>query len=146
MKKKQFVYWISLILGLTLLFAGGSNVARADTSADVDSAIASGVKLTAQKETLDAWDAAILATSDNGITDAQAQNAYNDIVTTNYFLSGEDHGYAGVSNVAGVIGLRALGKIRPTLIKRIWWGRLLTIHWHKRRSRIYILWLTTWKL
>ncbi len=49
MKKKQFVYWISLILGLTLLFAGGSNVARADTSADVDSAIASGVKLTAQK-------------------------------------------------------------------------------------------------
>ncbi|WP_367334221.1 DUF5776 domain-containing protein [Lentilactobacillus sp.] len=117
MKKKQFVYWISLILGLTLLFAGGSNVARADTSADVDSAIASGVKLTAQKETLDAWDAAILATSDNGITDAQAQNAYNDIVTTNYFLSGEDHGYAGVSNVAGVIGLRALGK-DPTNINK----------------------------
>lgn len=108
MKKKQFIYWVSLVVGMFLVFVGGETFAQADTAADVDSAITTGVKLTAQKDTLDAWDAAILATSDDGITDAQAQNAYQDIITTNGFLSGNPQDLSGVSNVAGVIGLRAL--------------------------------------
>lgn len=86
MKKKQLIYWISLVMGMFLLAIGGGNFAKADTAANVDSAIVTGVKLTAQKDTLDAWDAAILATSDGGITDAQADNAYQDIVTTNGFF------------------------------------------------------------
>lgn len=110
MKKKQLVYWISLVVGMFLLFVGGGNFVKADTAADVDSAITTGVKLTSQKTSLDAWDAAILATSDNGITDAETQNAYNTIITTNGFISGKDQDLAGVSNVAGMIGLRALGK------------------------------------
>ena len=110
MKKKQFICWLSLVVGMFLLFIGGSNFVKADTATDVDSAITTGVKLTSQKKTLDAWDAAILATSDNGITDAQTQNAYNTIITTNGFISGNEQSLAGVSNVAGMIGLRALGK------------------------------------
>lgn len=125
MKKKQLIYWISLVMGMFLLVIGGGNFAKADTAADVDSAIATGVKLTAQKDTLDAWDAAILATSDGGITDAQADNAYQDIVTTNGFLSGNTQDLSGVSNVAGVIGLRALGKDPANVEKKDLIGQVI---------------------
>lgn len=125
MKKKQLIYWISLVMGMFLLVIGGGNFAKADTAADVDSAIATGVKLTAQKDTLDAWDAAILATSDGNITDSQADNAYQDIVTTNGFLSGNTQDLSGVSNVAGVIGLRALGKDPANVEKKDLVGQVI---------------------
>ncbi|GAD16946.1 DUF5776 domain-containing protein [Lentilactobacillus otakiensis] len=125
MKKKQLIYWISLVMGMFLLAIGGGNFAKADTAANVDSAIVTGVKLTAQKDTLDAWDAAILATSDGGITDAQADNAYQDIVTTNGFLSGNTQNLSGVSNVAGVIGLRALDKDPANVEKKDLVGQVI---------------------
>lgn len=125
MKKKQFIYWVSLVVGMFLVFVGGEAFAQADTAADVDSAITTGVKLTAQKDTLDAWDAMILATSDNGITDAQAQNAYQDIITTNGFLSGTVQDPSGVSDVAGVIGLRALGKDPANVEKKDLVGQVI---------------------
>lgn len=125
MKKKQFIYWVSLVVGMFLVFVGGESFAQADTDADVDSAITTGVKLTAQKDTLDAWDAMILATSDNGITDAQAQNTYQDIITTNGFLSGTVQDPSGVSDVAGVIGLRALAKDPANVEKKDLVGQVI---------------------
>ncbi|WP_461244938.1 DUF5776 domain-containing protein [Secundilactobacillus muriivasis] len=111
MNKKRLIYWISLILGVFLLFIGGSSVAKADTASDVDSAIATGVNNTAQKgDSLGPWDAPILAMSSNGITDAQAQAIYQTIIQNNRTISGVDTGAKAVSDVAAIIGLSAIGK------------------------------------
>lgn len=107
MKKKQLVYWMSLILGVFLLFIGSGSIAKADTASDVDAAINTGVNYTAQKgNSLGAWDAPILAMSPNGITDAQAQTIYNAIISGNKTLGGS----GTVSDTAAIVGLRAIGK------------------------------------
>lgn len=101
MKKKQLVYWMSLILGVFLLFIGGGSIAKADTASDVDVAINTGVNYTAQKgNSLGAWDAPILAMSPNGITDAQAQTIYNAIISGNKTLGGS----GTVSDTAAMSG------------------------------------------
>ncbi|EHO51423.1 DUF5776 domain-containing protein [Lentilactobacillus kisonensis] len=110
MNKKRLIYWISLILGVFLLFIGGSSVAKADTASDVDAAIATGVNYTAQKSKFGGWDAPIFALSNNGITNTQAQNGYQAILAHNDYISGGHEGYMGITDVAAIISLRALGK------------------------------------
>ncbi|GHP13852.1 hypothetical protein YK48G_12770 [Lentilactobacillus fungorum] len=111
MEKKHFVYWLALIMGVFLFIAGGHNSVKADLTTDVDQAITTGVTTIANKEnTIDAWDATALAMSENGISDTQIQAAYHTITTNNDYLSGGDEGLNGVSNVAAINGLKAIGK------------------------------------
>lgn len=110
MKKKQFISWFALLMGVFLLFFAGDSQVKADTASDVDSAISIGVNYTSNKTTLDSWDASILAFSNSGLTDAQAQNFYNNVITNNPFISGKEPVGSSIGNVAAVNGLRAIGK------------------------------------
>lgn len=111
MRRKQFLYWVSIVLGIFLIFFGGSNLSRADTATDVNSEISSGLTNIAQKGSkIDAWDATCLVFGDDGITDSQAQNAYSSILKNNDFLSGGNQGLNGISNVSAINGLAAIGK------------------------------------
>jgi len=111
MKRKQFLYWYSIVLGIFLIFFSGGNSARADTASDVNSAISTGLTEIAQRGSqIDAWDATCLVFGDNGITDLQAQYAYKSILKNNDFLSGGSQGLNGISDVSAVNGLVAIGK------------------------------------
>lgn len=139
MKRKQFLYWFSIVLGIFLIFFSGGNSSRADaasdfssaistglteiaqqgsqidsgadTASDVDSAISTGLTEIAQRGSqIDAWDATCLVFGDNGITDLQAQYAYKSILKNNDFLSGGSQGLNGISDVSAVNGLVAIGK------------------------------------
>ncbi|AFR22764.1 DUF5776 domain-containing protein [Lactobacillus helveticus] len=139
MKRKQFLYWFSIVLGIFLIFFSGGNSSRADaasdfssaistglteiaqqgsqidsgadTASDVDSAISAGLaEIIAQKGSkIDAWDATCLVFGDR-ITDLQAQYAYKSILNNNDFLSGGSQGLNGISDVSAVNGLVAIGK------------------------------------
>lgn len=111
MKRKQFLYWLSIVLGIFLIFFSGGNSSRADTASDVNSAISTGLTEIAQQGSqIDAWDATCLVFRDNGITDLQAQYAYKSILKNNDFLSGGSQGLNGISDVSAVNGLVAIGK------------------------------------
>lgn len=111
MKRKQFLYWLSIVLGIFLIFFSGGNSSRADTASDVNSAISTGLTEIAQQGSqIDAWDATCLVFGDNGITDLQAQYAYKSILKNNDFLSGGSQGLNGISDVSAVNGLVAIGK------------------------------------
>ena len=111
MKRKQFLYWLSIVLGIFLIFFSGGNSARADTASDVNSAISTGLtEITQRGSQIDAWDATCLVFGDNGITDLQAQYAYKSILKNNDFLSGGSQGLNGISDVSAVNGLVAIGK------------------------------------
>lgn len=111
MRRKQFLYWVSIVLGIFLIFFGGSDLSRADTATDVNSEIYSGLTNIAQKGSkIDGWDATCLVFGDDGITDSQAQNAYSSILKNNDFLSGGNQGLNGISDVSAVNGLVAIGK------------------------------------
>lgn len=111
MKRKQFLYWLSIVLGIFLIFFSGGNSSRADTASDVNSAISTGLTEIAQQGSqIDAWDATCLVFGDNGITDLQAQNAYKSILKNNDFLSGGSQGLNGISDVSAVNGLVAIDK------------------------------------
>ncbi|MPW15207.1 DUF5776 domain-containing protein [Lactobacillus helveticus] len=139
MKRKQFLYWFSIVLEIFLIFFSGGNSSRADAASDVNSAISNGLTEIAQKGSqidsradtasdvnsaistglteiaqkgsqIDAWDATCLVFGDNGITDLQAQYAYKSILKNNDFLSGGSQGLNGISDVSAVNGLVAIGK------------------------------------
>ncbi|MDN6125886.1 MAG: DUF5776 domain-containing protein, partial [Lactiplantibacillus plantarum] len=138
MKRKQFLYWLSIVLGIFLIFFSGGNSSRADTASDVNSAISTGLTEIAQQGSqidsgadtaldvdsaisaglaeivqkgskIDAWDATCLVFGDR-ITDSQAQYAYESILKNNDFLSGGSQGLNGISDVSAVNGLVAIGK------------------------------------
>ncbi|NAS34478.1 DUF5776 domain-containing protein [Lactobacillus helveticus] len=139
MKRKQFLYWFSIVLGIFLIFFSGGNSSRADaasdfssaistglteiaqqgsqidsgadTASDVDSAISAGLAeiIAQQGSKIDAWDATCLVFGDR-ITDLQAQYAYKSILNNNDFLSGGSQGLNGISDVSAVNGLVAIGK------------------------------------
>ena len=138
-KRKQFLYWFSIVLEIFLIFFSGGNSSRADTASDVNSAISTGLTEIAQQGSqidsradtasdvnsaistglteiaqkgsqIDAWDATCLVFGDNGITDLQAQYAYKSILKNNDFLSGGSQGLNGISDVSAVNGLVAIGK------------------------------------
>ena len=111
MKKKQFISWFALLMGVFLLFFAGGSQVKGDTATDVNSEISSGLTNIAQKGSkIDAWDATCLVFGDDGITDSQAQNAYSSILKNNDFLSGGSQGLNGISNVSAINGLAAIGK------------------------------------
>lgn len=111
MRRKRFLYWLSVVLGIFLIFFGGGNLTSADTVSDVNSAISTGLTEIAQQGSqIDAWDATCLVFGDNGITDLQAQYAYKSILKNNDFLSGGSQGLNGISDVSAVNGLVAIGK------------------------------------
>ena len=138
MKRKQFLYWLSIVLGIFLIFFSGGNSSRADTASDVNSAISTGLTEIAQQGSqidsgadtaldvdsaisaglaeivqkgskIDAWDATCLVFGDR-ITDLQAQYVYKSILKNNDFLSGGSQGLNGISDVSAVNGLVAIGK------------------------------------
>lgn len=133
MKRKQFLYRFSIVLGIFLIFFSGGNSSRADAASAynygltkvkgpqknsevytvsdaVDSAISAGLAKIAQKgPKIDAWDATSLVLGDR-ITDLQAQYAYESILKNNDFLSGGSQGLDGISDVSAVNGLVAIGK------------------------------------
>lgn len=108
MKKKQFISWFALLMGVFLLFFAGGSQVKADTASDVDSAIDYGTNIIRQNKSIDAWGGVCLSVSDGGITDAQTQNVYNTIVSSNGFISGKN--VNGTSDDAATIGLAVLGK------------------------------------
>ena len=140
MKRKQFLYRFSIVLGIFLIFFSGGNSSRADTAPHVNSAISTGLTEIAQQGSqidsradttsdavdsaisaglaeiaqkgpkINAWDATCLVFGDNGITDSQAQYAYESILNNNDFLSGGSQGLYGISDVSAVNGLVAIGK------------------------------------
>ncbi|NRO04578.1 DUF5776 domain-containing protein [Lactobacillus helveticus] len=133
MKRKQFLYRFSIVLGISLIFFSGGNSSRADVASAynygltkvkgpgpnsevytvsdaVDSAISAGLAEIAQKgPKIDAWDATCLVFGDR-ITDSQAQYAYESILKNNDFLSGGSQGLNRISDVSAVNGLVAIGK------------------------------------
>lgn len=108
MKKKQFISWFALLMGVFLLFFAGGSQVKADTASDVDSAIDYGTNIIRQNKSIGAWGGVCLSVSDGGITDAQTQNVYNTIVSSNGFISGKN--VNGTSDDAATIGLAVLGK------------------------------------
>ncbi|WP_367376148.1 DUF5776 domain-containing protein [Lentilactobacillus kefiri] len=138
MRRKRFLYWLSVVLGIFLIFFGGGNLTSADTVSDVNSAISTGLTEIAQQGSqidsgadtaldvdsaisaglaeivqkgskIDAWDATCLVFGDR-ITDLQAQYVYKSILKNNDFLSGGSQGLNGISDVSAVNGLVAIGK------------------------------------
>ena len=111
MRRKRFLYWLSVVLGIFLIFFGGGNLTSADTVSDVNLAITTGLTDIAQRGSgIDAWDATCLVFGDNGITDSQSQSAYQSILKNNDFFSGGTQGLNGISDVSAVNGLVAIGK------------------------------------